>query len=64
MATISESIIFKQHPIKEGLANFCHLFIMTQKDLSISVSSDAVQAIFSTATNEGMTNNLGINFRY
>ena len=64
MATTSESIIFKQCPIKEGLANFRHLFITTQKDLSISVSSDAIQAIFSRATNEGMAQNLGIYFLY
>ena len=61
MATTSESI--KSHPIKEGLTTFRHHSKTTRKDLGISVSSDAVQAIFSTATNdESMAQNLGIGF--
>lgn len=64
MATTSESIVFEQRPIEEWLANFRHLFITTQNDLSINVSSDAIQDIFSTATNEGMAKNLGISFLY
>jgi len=50
MATISELENVRCNPIKEGL----NLFHSTCADLSIAVSSDAVQVVFSTAAVAGM----------
>lgn len=60
MATTSETIIIKLHPIKEGLTIFCHLFETTCEDLGISLSSDAVPVVFSKTTNLGISQCLGI----
>ena len=54
MATISELENVRRNPIKEGLNAFRDLFHSTCADLSIAVSSDAVQVVFSIAAVAGM----------
>lgn len=50
MATPSELDIINSNPIKNGLSNFRRLFESARADLGVADSSDAVQAVFSTAT--------------
>ena len=45
---LSPDIIIR-NPIKDGLSAFRRLFESTREDLGVAVSSDAVQAVFSTA---------------
>jgi hypothetical protein len=54
MATASELENIRSNPIKEGLNAFQDLFHSTCADLSIAVSSDAVQVVFSAAAVTGM----------
>ncbi len=54
MATASELEKIRSNPIKEGLNAFQDLFQLICTDLSITVSSDAVQVIFATAAIAGM----------
>jgi hypothetical protein len=49
MATTSELDIISSNPIKGGLGIFRRLFESTRADLGVADSSDAVQAVFSTA---------------
>ncbi|KAG9231374.1 hypothetical protein BJ875DRAFT_506723 [Amylocarpus encephaloides] len=49
MATAVELEKIRSNPIKEGFGAFRSLFESTCADLSITVSSDAVQVVFSTA---------------
>jgi hypothetical protein len=53
MATVSEFDKIRSNPIKDGLGAFRRLFESTRLDLGV-VSSDAVQAVFSTAAVAGM----------
>ncbi|KAG9237290.1 hypothetical protein BJ875DRAFT_533004 [Amylocarpus encephaloides] len=50
MATVSEQDSTGSNPIKEGLDSFRRFFESTRVDLGVTVSSDAVQAVLSTAT--------------
>jgi len=54
IATASELDKFRSTLIKEGLSAFRCLFESTREDLGVAVSSDAVQAVFSTAAVTGM----------
>jgi hypothetical protein len=56
MATASEVEKIKSNPINEGLNAFRELFHSTCADLSIAISPDAVQVVFSTAAVAGMPN--------
>lgn len=63
MSATSELNTVELHPIEEGLTTFRGLFKTICKDLGdlgVSVSSDAVRVVFSTATEEGMTQYLGV----
>ena len=53
MATVSELDNIRSNPIKEGLDPFRRFFESTRVDLGITVSSDVVQAVLSTAITTG-----------
>jgi hypothetical protein len=54
MATASELENIRSNPIKEGLNAFQDLFHSICVDLSIAVSSEAIQVVFSRAAIAGM----------
>ena len=54
MATAVELEKIRSNPIKEEFGAFRSLFESTCADLSITVSSDVVQVVFSTAAVAGM----------
>ena len=54
MATASELDKIRRNPIKKGLEAFIHLFESIRSHLSVALSSDTVQVVFSTAPAAGM----------